>query len=117
MEGRYGVYRSDEPVETHTHVIFHFTDGTELRYKDVRQFGTMDLFAPGEEWVLPPLNKLGLEPLSDTFTLQALRDWSIGDLTKKKTSDLAGGHLHSGESTGYATDPHLQSESIDVISA
>src|SRR5690606_2911342 len=43
MEGRYGLFRSDEPVEKHTHVIFHFTDRTELRYKDVRQFGTMHL--------------------------------------------------------------------------
>ncbi|WP_028562206.1 DNA-formamidopyrimidine glycosylase [Paenibacillus pinihumi] len=73
MEGRYGVYRQDEPVEKHTHVIFHFDDGTELRYKDVRQFGTMHLFEPGEEFSLPPLNKLGIEPLSEEFTLQALR--------------------------------------------
>lgn len=71
MEGRYGLYRRDDPVETHTHVIFHFTDGTELRYKDVRQFGTMHLFAPGEEWQSPPLNKLGIEPLSDEFTPEA----------------------------------------------
>ena len=60
MEGRYGVYEQGEPVELHTHVRFHFTDGTELRYKDVCQFGTMHLFEPGEEFVLPPLNKLGL---------------------------------------------------------
>lgn len=53
MEGRYGVYQSSDPVEKHTHVIFHFTDGTELRYKDVRQFGTMHLFQPGEEFQLP----------------------------------------------------------------
>ena len=53
----------DEPVEKHTHVRFRFTDGTELRYKDVRQFGTMHLFKPGEELTLPPLVKLGLEPL------------------------------------------------------
>ncbi|WP_276354270.1 DNA-formamidopyrimidine glycosylase [Cohnella caldifontis] len=72
MEGRYGLYRNDEPVEPHTHVIFHFTDGTALRYKDVRQFGTMHLFAPGEEWRSPPLNKLGIEPLSDEFTPEAL---------------------------------------------
>lgn len=68
MEGRYGVYRADEPVEKHTHVIFHFTDGTELRYKDVRQFGTMHLFATGEEFLHPPLVKLGYEPLDPAFT-------------------------------------------------
>jgi len=73
MEGRYGVYRSDEPVEKHTHVIFRFTDGTDLRYKDVRQFGTMHLFLPGEDLASPPLSKLGLEPLDDSFTTESLR--------------------------------------------
>ncbi|TFE27791.1 DNA-formamidopyrimidine glycosylase [Cohnella luojiensis] len=73
MEGRYGLYNQDEPTEIHTHVIFHFTDGTELRYKDVRQFGTMHLFLPGEELQAPPLNKLGLEPLEDGFTLDSFR--------------------------------------------
>lgn len=70
MEGRYGVFKAGEPVEKHTHVIFHFDDGTELRYKDVRQFGTMHLFAAGEEWELPPLHKLGVEPLSAEFTVE-----------------------------------------------
>ncbi|MCA0754824.1 DNA-formamidopyrimidine glycosylase [Paenibacillus sp. N4] len=73
MEGRYGVFPSEEPVELHTHVIFHFDDGTDLRYKDVRQFGTMHLFEPGEELRLPPLNKLGIEPLEPGFTLDALQ--------------------------------------------
>ncbi|MHA7964815.1 DNA-formamidopyrimidine glycosylase [Paenibacillus sp. CAU 1782] len=73
MEGRYGVFRSDEPVELHTHVLFHFEDGTDLRYKDVRQFGTMHLFAPGDEFIQPPLAKLGLEPLEESFTLKELR--------------------------------------------
>jgi len=73
MEGRYGHYTVNEPVEKHTHVIFHFTDGTELRYKDVRQFGTMHLFQPGEEFRMAPLNKLGVEPLDESFTLELLR--------------------------------------------
>ncbi|RAP77689.1 DNA-formamidopyrimidine glycosylase [Paenibacillus montanisoli] len=84
MEGRYGVYRADEPVETHTHVRFHFDDGTELRYKDVRQFGTMHLFAPGEDLTLPPLNKLGIEPLDEAFTLQAFKKALSNRTTKIK---------------------------------
>jgi len=71
MEGRYGLHNSSDPVEKHTHVVFHFEDETELRYKDVRQFGTMHLFVPGEEKTLPPLNKLGIEPLAEDFTLEA----------------------------------------------
>lgn len=71
MEGRYGVYAKGDPVEKHTHVIFHMTDGSELRYRDVRQFGTMDIFAKGEDLAMPPLNILGLEPLDEAFTLEA----------------------------------------------
>lgn len=84
MEGRYGLFREEEPVEPHTHVIFHFTDGTALRYKDVRQFGTMHVFASGEEWRHPPLNKLGIEPLSDEFTPEAFTAALRGRTTKIK---------------------------------
>lgn len=84
MEGRYGVYPSDEPLESHTHVLFHFTDGTDLRYKDVRQFGTMDVFKKGEEFVHPPLHKLGLEPLEPDFTFEAFRERIKGRSTKIK---------------------------------
>src|SRR5690606_28472816 len=58
MEGRYGVYAAGDPLEKHTHVVFHFDDSTELRYKDVRHFGTIHLFSPGEDLLLPPLHKL-----------------------------------------------------------
>ncbi|MXQ54080.1 DNA-formamidopyrimidine glycosylase [Shimazuella alba] len=81
MEGKYSVKDSTEPVEKHVHVIFHFTDGTELRYKDVRQFGTMDLFLQGEETKEAPLEKLGPEPLDDQFTL----DWFYKSLRKRST--------------------------------
>ncbi|WP_428909351.1 DNA-formamidopyrimidine glycosylase [Niallia sp. Krafla_26] len=67
MEGRYALYQADEPVEKHTHVIFHFTDGTELRYRDVRKFGTMHLFKKGEEFSTLPLSHLGPEPLGNQF--------------------------------------------------
>jgi formamidopyrimidine-DNA glycosylase len=73
MEGRYGVYDGEEPLELHTHVVFHFTDGSELRYKDVRQFGTMHLFPKGRDLEEQPLKKLGLEPLEEGFNLAAFR--------------------------------------------
>ncbi|TBL75600.1 DNA-formamidopyrimidine glycosylase [Paenibacillus thalictri] len=82
MEGRYGLYGQDDPVEKHTHVIFYFTDSTELRYKDVRQFGTMHIFSKGQELLEPPLKKLGLEPLDDSFTFKLFRD-AIGDRKTK----------------------------------
>ncbi|MEC0238798.1 DNA-formamidopyrimidine glycosylase [Paenibacillus dokdonensis] len=84
MEGRYGLFESSEPVEKHTHVIFHFNDGTELRYKDVRQFGTMHLFNPGEEFTVPPLSKLGIEPLDAEFTVEKFKAVLAGKTTKIK---------------------------------
>ncbi|MGN1402574.1 MAG: DNA-formamidopyrimidine glycosylase [Bacillus sp. (in: firmicutes)] len=68
MEGKYGVFPADDPFEKHTHVLFTFTDGTQLRYKDVRKFGTMHLFKKGDEFDRMPLLHLGPEPLSDEFT-------------------------------------------------
>jgi len=74
MEGKYGVFNADEPVEKHTHVIFHFTDGTELRYKDVRKFGTMHLYEKGKEFKTQPLADLGPEPFSDDFSVEWLSE-------------------------------------------
>ncbi|WP_338451400.1 DNA-formamidopyrimidine glycosylase [Niallia oryzisoli] len=74
MEGRYTLTQSEEPVDKHTHVIFHFTDGTELRYRDVRKFGTMHLFRKGDEFNSLPLSQLGPEPLDDTFDLKEFKN-------------------------------------------
>lgn len=80
MEGRYGLFAKDEPYDKHTHVIFEFTDGTELRYRDVRKFGTMHLYNKGEEFQQPPLIGLGPEPFAEEFTKEYL------DHVLKKTS-------------------------------
>jgi formamidopyrimidine-DNA glycosylase len=82
MEGKYRLAEQGEPYEKHTHVIFHFTDGTELRYRDVRQFGTMHLFSYGEEDEQLPLKKLGPEPLTDEFQLP----WFQALLAKRKSN-------------------------------
>ncbi|PFN79511.1 DNA-formamidopyrimidine glycosylase [Bacillus sp. AFS076308] len=74
MEGKYGLYPKEEPFDKHTHVIFHFTDDTELRYRDVRKFGTMHLYKKGEEFVQPPLLELGPEPFSEEFTKEYLAE-------------------------------------------
>lgn len=68
MEGKFRVFHTEEPIAPHTHVRFLFEDGDELRYQDVRKFGTMHLFTKGKENNQPPLAKLGPEPFSDDFT-------------------------------------------------
>jgi formamidopyrimidine-DNA glycosylase len=88
MEGKYGLYTEDEPVDKHVHVIFYFSDGTELRYKDVRKFGTMHLFKKGEEFSIPPLSQLGPEPFSEDFTLEFLNSRLKKTNRKLKTALL-----------------------------
>ncbi|OZM57944.1 DNA-formamidopyrimidine glycosylase [Lottiidibacillus patelloidae] len=74
MEGRYVFQKADEieDHDKHTHVIFSFTDGSRLLYRDVRKFGTMHIFTKGEEEKSKPLAQLGLEPFSDKFTEEHL---------------------------------------------
>jgi len=67
MEGQYRLREGTDEMAPHTHVIFHFTDGTELRYRDVRQFGTMDLVGPSDP--LPSgFAALGPEPFDEALT-------------------------------------------------
>jgi formamidopyrimidine-DNA glycosylase len=78
MEGKYLLAETAEPVDKHTHVIFHFNDGTELRYRDVRKFGTMHLYRKGEEFNVLPLSQLGPEPLNEQFDLQKFYERLMG---------------------------------------
>lgn len=73
MEGKYRLEEKSTPKDKHTHVIFAFTDGTELRYRDVRKFGTMHLFEKGAEWEAPPLDHLGPEPFDDELNEKYLQ--------------------------------------------
>lgn len=69
MEGKYSVHYKDEPLKKHTHVIFSFTTDEELRYNDVRKFGTMHIVKKGEELIQKPLSQLGPDPFDKEFTL------------------------------------------------
>src|SRR5699024_6121330 len=56
------------------HVIFHFTDGTEHRYNDVRKFGTMHLYPNGKENETKPLNQLGPDPVESAYQLNYVEE-------------------------------------------
>ena len=73
MEGRYAVANPSEPELPHTHVVFRLASGRELRYADVRQFGTMDAVLKGEP--LPKgLAELGPEPFDPALDGAALHE-------------------------------------------
>jgi formamidopyrimidine-DNA glycosylase len=72
MTGRLMVVTDGSDPPLHTGVRMHLEDGRELRYHDVRRFGrlwrmTETAFA---EWDA----ELGVEPLSDGFTVDRLRE-------------------------------------------
>lgn len=66
MEGQYRLADTGDEEALHTHVVFRFTDGTELRYRDVRQFGTMDLVLTQDEYP-QGLKSLGPEPFDKSL--------------------------------------------------
>jgi formamidopyrimidine-DNA glycosylase len=81
MTGRLIVQPSlDQPLYPYTNVALSFTDGSRLCFADVRQFGRMRLLAPGEAWDAD----LGIEPLSDAFTPDALAQLCRGRSTPIK---------------------------------
>ena len=61
MEGKFYI-KSDEPYDKHEHIIFKFKSGMELRYHDVRKFGTMHVLSKDHYLDEYPLSELGLEP-------------------------------------------------------
>ncbi|QNQ80121.1 DNA-formamidopyrimidine glycosylase [Lactobacillus sp. PV034] len=80
MEGKYRLVTPDQSKQKHEHVQFEFTDGTALRYDDVRKFGRMHLVETGTERVTTGIRHLGPEPNSEEFTLNYFKN----ALAKKK---------------------------------
>lgn len=80
MEGKYHLAQQTEIRDKHDHVIFHFDDGTELRYNDVRKFGTLDFVATPEE--VSSVKELGYEPNDAHLTGEYLFE----KLHQKKTT-------------------------------
>lgn len=69
MEGKYFNQPIGGPIDKHTHVVFEFTDGSELCYHDTRKFGRMTLVKTGEEMTVRGLKTIGPEPTANDFTL------------------------------------------------
>ncbi|MDF2536748.1 MAG: 5-hydroxymethyluracil glycosylase [Bacillales bacterium] len=72
MEGKFLVAKKEEEFDKHTHVFFEFEDGFELRYRDVRKFGTMHLYLKGTEFDKPPLVTVGVEANTESFKADEL---------------------------------------------
>ncbi|MDH6364203.1 formamidopyrimidine-DNA glycosylase [Enterococcus sp. PF1-24] len=67
MEGKYEFFSEKTVPSKHTHVIFNFTDGSQLHYHDVRKFGRMTLVAKNQSTDYKGIRKLGPEPIAEKF--------------------------------------------------
>jgi formamidopyrimidine-DNA glycosylase len=56
----------------HDHVVIELEGGFRLVFGDPRRFGVMDLIAPGAEETHPLLSHLGIEPLGNALSADAL---------------------------------------------
>lgn len=70
----------------HEHIVFHFGDGTAVRYSDTRRFGLMDLVPAATLESHALFKDLGIEPLSPAFTTEWLAQRLKGKATSIKAA-------------------------------
>ena len=64
MTGQLLLSPSNEPLQKHTHLIFQLADGNhQLRYRDQRQFGWLQIVETAQLETHPQVSQLGPEPL------------------------------------------------------
>lgn len=73
MEGKYLYRNKSQKVEKHELVIFNINNEFELRYKDVRKFGKMELIEK-DKLNESSLKKLGYEPWDKNLTIAYLKE-------------------------------------------
>ncbi|MEQ9258983.1 MAG: bifunctional DNA-formamidopyrimidine glycosylase/DNA-(apurinic or apyrimidinic site) lyase [Roseovarius sp.] len=74
--------------EKHDHVVFHMENGARITFNDPRRFGAMDMFATDIAETHPLLQKLGPEPLGNTFSEAYLAEALKGRNTPVKSALL-----------------------------
>lgn len=62
MTGQFTVTEATSPRENHTHFIFTLDDDNELRYRDIRRFGSITWHPSQSEWEATLDEELGPEP-------------------------------------------------------
>lgn len=79
-----GLLIYNQEPDKHTHVVFQFSDGKKLLYKDIRKFGYMKLIKTSEVPAFLEKEGFGPEPLTKEFTLDKFKEL----LSKKKHSKI-----------------------------
>lgn len=81
MEGKFFFRNKNQKLEKHEHVVFTFTDKTEMRFHDVRKFGKMHLLDKNNYLNEIPLKDMGYEfddkNLTEQYLYEKLQKKSI----------------------------------------
>ena len=73
MTGCLPVTAQDCPQEKHTHIIFHLSNGSELRFSDTRRFGRFWYIQNNESDTYSGISRLGLEPFDKSLSAGYLK--------------------------------------------
>ncbi len=73
MTGSLVYCENGDPPAKHTHIVFNLSNGAQLRFTDVRQFGQLWLVPSTSLDSLTGLKNLGVEPLEPQFTRDYLK--------------------------------------------
>ena len=74
MTGHFLLAKNSTPLEKSVRHFFKLSGKTWLQFSDIRKFGTLRLVSEKDFEKLPEIQKLGIEPLSKSFTLAKFRE-------------------------------------------
>ena len=63
----------DDNFNQYVHIIFYLDNDEELGFSDLRQFGKVELYTKEEFKNIKEINNLGVEPLTNEFTLDCFK--------------------------------------------
>ncbi len=98
MTGKFLIAADDIPATSHERVRLYLDDGSVLRFEDQRKFGKWYLSSDPQKL----LDRIGLEPLSKSFTLNAFKAVLKG--RRKIKPLLLDQHLVAGIGNIYADE-------------
>ena len=103
MTGKFVRFPASRKLPPYAHVVFYLDDETILAFCDMRQFGRMSLHTRANLHSSRQLSALAPEPLSDSFTLEHLRQIlkrsrrSLKQLLLDQTKVLGLGNIYAAE--------------------
>lgn len=122
MTGRLLLAEKNDPVTKHTHVIFQLDNGLQLRFVDIRKFGTLMLTDEDELKNIKSYVLLGPEPFEEEFTFEGFKK-AVKNRRKKIKDLLLSQEVVAGIGNIYADEilhsaginPFRCSESLDDV--